>query len=485
MAVGSGGIGAATLMALASFFHGFYLFVPRIAPPAGEIAGAPGVSPPAAEEEVEALMTSLAGGECSAVAAGAAEMRKGVALSADHEEAVESVTAQSSRQAPRPSDPLPALAKASAPPLAIFLENWPLLLLGALLEALALWLLARLLAGRRRATSPQRRVMPAPLLLAPTAATFHSETAYIQPRCPAMPAPLVTAPTLLLAAEGASAPAGHSETACPAPVPTVAQLAPGTPVGTMPAVPKLGGTACAVCAVCAELGGMALLPLRRLASAEADAAGGGATPPASVAAAAAEVAEATAAAAAAVADMEDVVAPARRRLSSGSRAGSVASGDADLAATASQRPRARRASAPAAPLALAALREAPQGNEAEDASDVAASDVGEEDEAVREAEAMLMERWVVEDPQSFAIFEDDEEERDYHRRRSFALVRFVEAYRASRCESEELRAGGERLLEDLERLQAESRSAVGEAAFWRSLARERGVGPVRFAADAI
>jgi hypothetical protein len=87
----------------------------------------------------------------------------------------------------------------------------------------------------------------------------------------------------------------------------------------------------------------------------------------------------------------------------------------------------------------------------------------------------LKERWVVDDPDSFAIFEDEEEEHNYHKRRSMLLPRFVDAARALRDENMRLREAGESLLEDLERLQQDNRNAIGESVFWRTLAEDAGV----------
>lgn len=88
---------------------------------------------------------------------------------------------------------------------------------------------------------------------------------------------------------------------------------------------------------------------------------------------------------------------------------------------------------------------------------------------------LLKERWVADDPESFAIFEDEDEELSYHKRRSILLARFVDAFRAIRDDNVRLREAGESLLDDLERLQQDNRHAIGESVYWRTLAEEAGV----------
>eukprot|EP00927_Polykrikos_kofoidii_P072360 TRINITY_DN68489_c0_g1_i1.p1 TRINITY_DN68489_c0_g1~~TRINITY_DN68489_c0_g1_i1.p1 ORF type:complete len:413 (-),score=70.56 TRINITY_DN68489_c0_g1_i1:122-1264(-) len=86
-------------------------------------------------------------------------------------------------------------------------------------------------------------------------------------------------------------------------------------------------------------------------------------------------------------------------------------------------------------------------------------------ELVAELGMLVKERWVADDPGTFAIFEEQEEERTYHRKRSFLLARFVRAFLA-------LQEAGETLLEDLERVQCENHQLVGDVAYWKALVLE-------------
>lgn len=93
----------------------------------------------------------------------------------------------------------------------------------------------------------------------------------------------------------------------------------------------------------------------------------------------------------------------------------------------------------------------------------------DEDQALR----LLGEGWVVKDECKWTIFEDMEDELQYHRRRSRALGVFVRAYAALHTEYDRLQEGGLGLQEAYEDLQTELKEAVGDVAYWRELAEAR------------
>jgi len=95
------------------------------------------------------------------------------------------------------------------------------------------------------------------------------------------------------------------------------------------------------------------------------------------------------------------------------------------------------------------------------------SRVEAEDDSTR-AERLLQEkRWVLDDP-SGIIFEEEEDELEFHRKRSMILGCFARAFR----DQLSIREAAEALLDDIDRLEEEKRDAVGDAAYWRSLAED-------------
>jgi len=85
-----------------------------------------------------------------------------------------------------------------------------------------------------------------------------------------------------------------------------------------------------------------------------------------------------------------------------------------------------------------------------------------------EAEVLLQENWVTGFSES-VIFEEENDEKEYHRKRSAALACFVEAYLLQRTKTEELQGAGSILVEELERLQIENRQVAGDLAYWKEL----------------
>jgi len=86
---------------------------------------------------------------------------------------------------------------------------------------------------------------------------------------------------------------------------------------------------------------------------------------------------------------------------------------------------------------------------------------------------LLKEKWVAEDQCRWTIFEDLEDELSYHRRRSRALCCFVRAHKLVRQEHNSLMEAGLRLQDAYETLQEELNEAVGDAAYWKELAKAR------------
>lgn len=98
------------------------------------------------------------------------------------------------------------------------------------------------------------------------------------------------------------------------------------------------------------------------------------------------------------------------------------------------------------------------------------SQAEEAEDDMLKAERLLQEKsWVLDDP-SGIIFEEEEDELNYHRKRSKILGCFARAFN----DLLHIREAGENLLDDIDRLEEEKRQAVGDAAYWRTLAEDLG-----------
>jgi hypothetical protein len=96
-----------------------------------------------------------------------------------------------------------------------------------------------------------------------------------------------------------------------------------------------------------------------------------------------------------------------------------------------------------------------------------------EEDLVEEVSSLAEERWVCEDPAVTAtIFEEEDQEMEYHRRRSLVLPKLVQGFRAVRRDFDQMQKASESLLEEFERLQSEYTGAVSEVAYWKTLAEE-------------
>mmetsp|Transcript_55213 Transcript_55213/g.154983 ORF Transcript_55213/g.154983 Transcript_55213/m.154983 type:complete len:469 (+) Transcript_55213:73-1479(+) len=109
-----------------------------------------------------------------------------------------------------------------------------------------------------------------------------------------------------------------------------------------------------------------------------------------------------------------------------------------------------------------------------DGVDPSASDA----DVVAQAQRLVYEPWVSDDPCVFAVFEEPREEAEYHRRRSGALCVVARAFLA-------VQEAGAGMVADYERLQREVSDAAGEAAYWRTLYEDAlGGAPAEAAEDA-
>jgi len=90
--------------------------------------------------------------------------------------------------------------------------------------------------------------------------------------------------------------------------------------------------------------------------------------------------------------------------------------------------------------------------------------VGDED-AVTSAQRLVLEPWIADDPDEFAVFEDARQEAGYHRSRSRALCVFVKAF-------EQVHDAGASMMTDYDRMSKELNEMDGEAAYWKAMAEE-------------
>jgi len=94
--------------------------------------------------------------------------------------------------------------------------------------------------------------------------------------------------------------------------------------------------------------------------------------------------------------------------------------------------------------------------------------VGDED-AVTSAQRLVLEPWIADDPDEFAVFEDARQEAGYHRSRSRALCVFVKAF-------EQVHDAGASMMTDYDRMSKELNEMDGEAAYWKAMAEEAAAG---------
>lgn len=87
------------------------------------------------------------------------------------------------------------------------------------------------------------------------------------------------------------------------------------------------------------------------------------------------------------------------------------------------------------------------------------------EDALTAAYRLGQERWVADDPEGYAVFEDEQQEARYHQSRSRALHVFVQAF-------QQVHEAGARLMDDHERVQKELQDAYGEIAYQKVLLEE-------------
>lgn len=107
------------------------------------------------------------------------------------------------------------------------------------------------------------------------------------------------------------------------------------------------------------------------------------------------------------------------------------------------------------------------------------------------SERLIRRSWVSEDMCKWTIFEDIEDELQYHRRRSVALCHFVRAVQIMTAETRQmnkelrrLNKGGVELQEAYIRALEEAREAAGDAAYWKEMAAMAGAVDAEVASDA-
>jgi hypothetical protein len=102
----------------------------------------------------------------------------------------------------------------------------------------------------------------------------------------------------------------------------------------------------------------------------------------------------------------------------------------------------------------------------------------EQHEETTDVEELLKQRWVLEDQCRWTIFEDLEDELQYHRRRSRALCSFVRAHKALKKERDAalkdrdfFQEKGLELQDQYESLEERLNDAIGDVAYWKELSK--------------
>jgi len=94
---------------------------------------------------------------------------------------------------------------------------------------------------------------------------------------------------------------------------------------------------------------------------------------------------------------------------------------------------------------------------------------GEDEQEARDPDdldKLMKERWVAEDPHAYAIFEDEDEEHEYHKCRSLFLPRVLEELRLLRKEKLNLHTMASSFLDDLEAQTKRVKGLMGVAAYF-------------------
>jgi len=94
---------------------------------------------------------------------------------------------------------------------------------------------------------------------------------------------------------------------------------------------------------------------------------------------------------------------------------------------------------------------------------------GEDEQEARDPDdldKLMKERWVGEDPHAYAIFEDEDEEHEYHKCRSLFLPRVLEELRLLRKEKLNLHTMASSFLDDLEAQTKRVKGLMGVAAYF-------------------